>query len=145
MARLNTYATDGAPDASDKVIGSDSTGTITKNYPLGNIASWLKSSGATAVLGQNNFTFQTVADPQVGRLPGTFSLPVIGGDGTPFDAITALKFSQQSDTGQNIADFIASTVGSRVILGQLDNLNAFGVYLLASFTQEEISRARIDK
>jgi len=136
MARLNTYATDGAPDASDKVIGSDSTGTITKNYPLGNIASWLKSSGATAVLGQNNFTFQTVADPQVGRLPGTFSLPVIGGDGTPFDAITALKFSQQSDTGQNIADFIASTVGSRVILGQLDNLNAFGVYLLESFTQD---------
>ena len=136
MARLNTYATDGAPDASDKVIGSDSTGTITKNYPLGNIATWLKSSGATAVLGQNNFTFQTVADPRVGRLPGTFSLPVIGGDGTPFDAVTALKFSQQSDTGQNIADFIASTVGSRVILGQLDNLNAFGVYLLESFTQD---------
>jgi hypothetical protein len=136
MARLNTYATDGVPDASDKVIGSDSTGTVTKNYPLGSIASWLKSSGATAVLGQNNFTFQTVADPQVGRLPGTFSLPVIGGDGTPFDAITALKFSQQSDTGGNVAELLSSMVGKNVILSQLDDLNSFGVYTLTNFTKD---------
>ena len=136
MARLSTYAIDGTPVSSDKLIGTDDSGAATKNYPLGTVAAWLKESGATAILGQNNFIFQTEVDPQVGRLPGTFSLPVVGGDGTPFSDITTLKFSITSSAGQYVVDYIASTVGSKVILGQLDDLNAFGVYALESFTQD---------
>jgi len=136
MARLSTYAIDGTPVSSDKLIGTDDSGVATKNYPLGTVAAWLKESGATAILGQNNFIFQTEVDPQVGRLPGTFSLPVVGGDGTPFSDITTLKFSITSSAGQYVVDYIASTVGSKVILGQLDDLNAFGVYALESFTQD---------
>jgi len=136
MARISTYAIDGTPVSSDKLIGTDDSGVATKNYPLGTVAAWLKESGATAILGQNNFIFQTEVDPQVGRLPGTFSLPVVGGDGTPFSDITTLKFSITSSAGQYVVDYIASTVGSKVILGQLDDLNAFGVYALESFTQD---------
>ena len=32
MARISTYAIDGTPELSDKVLGTDSNGLTTKNY-----------------------------------------------------------------------------------------------------------------
>ena len=137
MARLSTYAIDGTPVSSDKLIGTDSAGTVTKNYPLGDVADWLKSSGATGILGQNNYTFQIAIDPNEGRKLGAFSFENYGGDGTAFSAITTLRFSAYSSAGQNVAEYINTTVGGRVILGQLDDLNSFGVYVLTSFIQNQ--------
>ena len=137
MARLSTYAIDGTPVSSDKLIGTDSAGTVTKNYPLGDVADWLKSSGATGILGQNNYTFQIAIDPNEGRKLGAFSFENYGGDGTAFSAVTTLRFSAYSSAGQNVAEYINTTVGGRVILGQLDDLNSFGVYVLTSFIQNQ--------
>ena len=135
MARISTYAIDGTLASSDKLIGTDSSGTITKNYPLGSVSDWLKESGASAVLGQNNYTFQITADPDTGRLPGTISFDNYGGDGTAFSNITTFRLSKISSTGKNVANYLLSTVGDKVILGQLDDLNNFGVYTLVSLTQ----------
>ena len=135
MARISTYAIDGTLASSDKLIGTDSSGTITKNYPLGSVSDWLKESGASAVLGQNNYTFQIAADPDTGRLPGTISFANYGGDGTAFSNITTFRLSKISSTGKNVANYLLSTVGDKVILGQLDDLNNFGVYTLVSLTQ----------
>ena len=137
MARLSTYAIDGTPVSSDKLIGTDSSGSVTKNYPLGDVADWLKSSGATGILGQNNYTFQIALDPNEGRRLGSFSFENYGGDGTAFSAVTTLRFSAYSSAGQNVAEYINTTVGGRVILGQLDDLNSFGVYVLTSFIQNQ--------
>ena len=144
MARLSTYAIDGTPVSSDKLIGTDSAGTVTKNYPLGDVADWLKSSGATGILGQNNYTFQIAIDPNEGRKLGAFSFGNYGGDGTAFSAVTTLRFSASSSTGQNVAAYIGTTVGGRVILGQLDDLNSFGVYVLTSFIQNQAEPAFYD-
>ena len=104
MARISTYAIDGTPVSSDKLIGTDSAGTVTKNYPLGDVADWLKSSGATGILGQNNYTFQIAIDPNEGRKLGAFSFENYGGDGTAFSAVTTLRFSAYSSAGQNVAE-----------------------------------------
>ena len=144
MARISTYAIDGTPVSSDKLIGTDSAGTVTKNYPLGDVADWLKSSGATGILGQNNYTFQIALDPNEGRKLGSFSFENYGGDGTAFSDVTTLRFSASSSTGQNVAAYIDTTVGGRVILGQLDDLNSFGVYVLTSFVQNQTEPAFYD-
>ena len=144
MARLSTYAIDGTPVSSDKLIGTDSSGSVTKNYPLGDVADWLKSSGATGILGQNNYTFQIAIDHNEGRKLGAFSFGNYGGDGTAFSAVTTLRFSASSSTGQNVAAYIGTTVGGRVILGQLDDLNSFGVYVLTSFIQNQAEPAFYD-
>ena len=138
MARLSTYAIDGTPVSSDKLIGTDSSGSVTKNYPLGDVADWLKSSGATAVLGQNNYLFQVALDPEEGRKIGSFSFDRYGGDGTEFSAVTELKFSASSSTGQYIADYLLSTVGQKVLISQLDAPNNFGIYALVSLTQSSL-------
>lgn len=138
MARISTYAIDGTPVSSDKVIGTDSSGTTTKNYPLGSVADWLKESGASAVLGQNNYSFQIALDPDAGRLPGSFSFENYGGDGTEFINVSRLTISKSSSTGKYVGDYLLSTVGDRVMLGQLDDLNSFGVYTLVSLVQNSI-------
>jgi len=138
MARISTYAIDGTPVSSDKLIGTDTAGTVTKNYPLGDVADWLKSSGATAVLGQNNYLFQTALDPDEGRKIGSFSFENYGGDGTEFSAVTELKFSASSSTGQYVADYLLSTVGQKVLISQLDAPNNFGIYALVSLTQSSL-------
>jgi len=138
MARISTYAIDGTPVSSDKVIGTDSSGTTTKNYPLGSVSDWLKESGASAVLGQNNYSFQIALDPDAGRLPGSFSFENYGGDGTEFINVSRLTISKSSSTGKYVGDYLLSTVGDRVMLGQLDDLNSFGVYTLVSLVQNSI-------
>jgi len=138
MARISTYAIDGTPVSSDKLIGTDTAGTVTKNYPLGDVADWLKSSGATAVLGQNNYLFQIALDPDEGRKLGSFSFENYGGDGTEFSAVTELKFSASSSTGQYVSDYLLSTVGQKVLISQLDAPNNFGIYALVSLTQSSL-------
>ena len=138
MARISTYAIDGTPVSSDKLIGTDSSGTTTKNYPLGSVSDWLKESGASAVLGQNNYSFQIALDPDAGRLPGSFSFENYGGDGTEFTDVSRLMVSNLSSTGKYVGDYLLSTVGDRVMLGQLDDLNSFGVYTLVSLVQNPI-------
>jgi len=138
MARISTYAIDGTPVSSDKLIGTDSAGTVTKNYPLGDVADWLKSSGATAVLGQNNYLFQIALDPDEGRKIGSFSFENYGGDGTAFEDVTNLKFSASSSAGKYIADYLLSTVDQKIMLSQLDDPNSFGIYVLASLVQSPL-------
>ena len=136
MARISTYAVDSTPVSSDKVIGTDSAGVTTKNYPLGSVADWLKSSGATGIIGQNNYNFQVSADSNAGRLNGTISFKDYGGAGSNFSDITTIMVSGQSSAGQYVVDYITSIVGSKITLGQLDDLNSFGVYRLTAFTQD---------
>lgn len=138
MARISTYAIDGTPVSSDKLVGTDSAGTVTKNYPLGDVADWLKSSGATAVLGQNNYLFQIALDPDEGRKIGSFSFENYGGDGTAFEDVTNLKFSASSSAGKYIADYLLSTVDQKIMLSQLDDPNSFGIYVLASLVQSPL-------
>ena len=144
MARISTYTADSTPVSSDKLIGTDSSGATTKNYPLGTVADWLKESGASAVLGQTNYKFQIALDPNEGREPGSFSLSDYGGDGIEFIDVSRLVVSNLSSTGQYIGDYLLSTVGDRVMLAQLDDLNKFGVYRLVSLIENPVEPAFFD-
>ena len=45
MARISTYALDTDITTNDKVIGTDSAGTITKNYKVSDLFGFLNKSG----------------------------------------------------------------------------------------------------
>ena len=57
MARISTYPTDTDVTGTDKVIGTDATGLITKNYTLNGISSWMNASGSLKIVGQNNYSY----------------------------------------------------------------------------------------
>jgi hypothetical protein len=116
MARISTYKIDNNIVAEDKVIGTDSTGSATKNYDLGGIATWLKASGNTAVAVQNDFLFQAVANPDSpnpgGRDEGTISFKTFGGDGTAFQDLDTqdLLISEKSVIGTFIVKYTEALV-----------------------------------
>ena len=134
MARISSYPVDQNIVGSDKVIGTDSAGAITKNYTLNGISSWMNAEGTIGIAGQNNFFFQTV-NGEEGRLPGSISFEGYGGANTAFSAISTLRFSQESVADTIIINYLLTLAGRAVILARLDNLNNFGVYKLVSLTQ----------
>ena len=134
MARISSYPLDQDIVGNDKVIGTNYTGQITKNYSLQGIANWLNSKGSVAIAGQNNFFFQD-ASGNTGRLVGSMSFPNFGGDGTQFTNILSMRFSEESAADTYIMDYMATLVGKNVILAQTDNLNNFGVYQFSTITQ----------
>lgn len=139
MARISTYEIDNNIVAEDKVLGTDYTGKATKNYDFAGISTWLKSSGNTAVAIQNDFVFQTAADPDSpytsGRNDGTISLELFGGDGTAFQDLDAqdLVISKKSVIGTLIVEYTETLIGYPVVLAQLDDLNQFGIFTIETF------------
>ena len=134
MARISSYPTDQNIVGSDKVIGTDNAGAITKNYTLAGISDWMNAEGTIGIAGQNNFFFQTVNGDE-GRLPGSISFEAYGGANTAFSAVSTLRFSQESVADTVIINYLLTLVGRTVLLARLDNLNNFGVYKLVSLTQ----------
>lgn len=134
MARISSYPVDQNIVGSDKVIGTDSAGAITKNYTLNGISSWMNAEGTIGIAGQSNFFFQTV-NGEEGRLPGSISFEGYGGANTAFSAISTLRFSQESVADTVIINYLLTLIGRPVLLARLDNLNNFGVYRLVSLTQ----------
>jgi hypothetical protein len=124
MARISSYPTDQNIVGSDKVIGTDNAGLITKNYTLDGISNWMNASGSVAIAGQNNYSFNVT-----GATSGTISGVA---PNTPFANITALTFSKTSAAGTDVINYLSTLVGRSVLLARLDNLNNFGVYTLQS-------------
>ena len=124
MARISSYPTDQNIVGSDKVIGTDNAGLITKNYTLDGISNWMNASGSVAIAGQNNYSFD---------VPGATGGTISGvAPNTPFANITALTFSKTSAAGTDVINYLSTLVGRSVLLARLDNLNNFGVYTLQS-------------
>lgn len=134
MARISTYIIDTAVTLLDKWIGTDSNGNSTKNFTAQSIADLFNENGSVAILGQNNFRFQT--SQLGGRQIGTISFDGFGGDGTNFSDISTIKISQYAATSNLMLDYLQTLVGQRVMLAELDNLNNFGIYTLLSLTQD---------
>jgi len=126
MARISTYPVDQDITGTDKVIGSDSTGQITKNYTLDGIAGWMNASGSVSIAGQNNYSFE-VPDATIGTITGPAT-------NATFASINALQFSKTSTLGVDVTGYLLTLVGRSVILARLDNPNNFGVYVLNSLT-----------
>jgi hypothetical protein len=130
MARISTYPVDQNITGTDKVIGSDFTGQITKNYTLDGIAGWMNESGSVSIAGQNNYSFE-VPDKTIGTITGPAA-------NATFASINALQFSKTSTLGVDVTGYLLTLVGRSVILARLDNPNNFGVYVLNSLTVDGI-------
>ena len=134
MARISTYSIDSNVVAQDKWIGTDSNGSITKNFTAQSVADFLNNTSAVAIAGQNNFFFQT--DLSNGRANGTISFTSGGGSNTAFASLTTMKISKYANSGYIVLDYLQTLVGQAVFLSQTDNVNNFGIYKLLTLTQD---------
>lgn len=134
MARISTYSIDSNVVAQDKWIGTDSNGSITKNFTAQSVADFLNNTSAVAIAGQNNFFFQT--DLSNGRANGTISFTSGGGSNTAFASLTTMKISKYANSGYIVLDYLQTLIGQAVFLSQTDNVNNFGIYKLLTLTQD---------
>jgi hypothetical protein len=134
MARISTYAIDNNVTSQDKWIGTDSNGSITKNFTPQGIADWINSVNAVGIAGQINFRFQS--DITSGRSSGTISFDAGGGDDTAFSAITTIKASRYNSGTVLIIDFLKVLNSKYILLCQVDDANKFGIYKVTSIVQD---------
>ncbi len=126
MARISVYSKDTVIEKQDKVIGTDFSGSITKNYPFSGIAE-LFNKGIVNVGGQLGYKFSDILEEQA------FSGPA---DNAAFSSLTTLKFSEIDGAEHNIENFILEYRNKRILL--FDNLdkNKYGIYDVSTISED---------
>ncbi len=130
MARISSYAVDSNVELSDKVLGTDSQGLVTKNFDFNAVKTWLNSTSVVGIVGQNSYRFETIGP----RGQGTVSFPSIGGDETPFSNITQLVFSTVTAGNYNAEEYLNLLVNKRIIFSDVTNPANFGIFTLTALT-----------
>lgn len=128
MAKISAYNLDTTVSKNDKVIGTDSGGSTTKNFKLEDIAGFLNTSSLINVNGQLVYKFKAGTTPSNGEFNIT-----AGGIGAFADQ-TSFRFSHINTNDQNIQTYLNYFLDLRVMLTQTDNQNNFALYSIDSIT-----------
>ncbi len=129
MARISNYTRDTSVQNNDKLLGSNSDGT-TANFQVSDVTKFLRDTNAAGVAGQIVYQFNTTSN-KPGGFVGTFS------SGLTFANLTSIKIHKQPNGSPNaIVEYLQSLVTKDIIIGDVDNINNFGVYTVVSLTQD---------
>jgi hypothetical protein len=126
MARISIYNLDNNVTALDKVIGTDFTGSVTKNFSLIDIAN-LFSTGLIAIAGQVGYKFVDVLGEK------SFSGP---SDNQAISTVTTIKASSVDGAGHNIQNFIQEYNLKRIILFKNKDKDIYGVFNVTSIVED---------
>ena len=126
MARISIYNLDNNVTALDKVIGTDFTGSVTKNFSLIDIAN-LFSTGLIAIAGQVGYKFVDVLGEK------SFSGP---SDNQAISTVTTIKASSVDGAGHNIQNFIQEYNLKRIILFKNKDKDIYGVFDVTSIVED---------
>lgn len=126
MARISVYQADSNITANDKVIGTDFSGTTTKNFPLRGIAD-LYNKGYVLVGGQSGYKFADTV------LPGTLTGPA---NNTLFSNIASIRLSSIDAGEQSIPNFILEYKGQKVVIFDNTVKNNYGIYIVRNVLED---------
>jgi hypothetical protein len=127
MARISIYDLDNNLTALDKVIGTDSTGSVTKNFLLSNIAD-LFSTGLISVGGQVGYKFLDTLSSK------SFSGP---SDNQALSSVTTIKLSKIDGANHDITQFIQEYNLKRIILFKNKDKNTYGIFDVTSLQEDD--------
>ena len=126
MARISTYQRDTVVTKNDKVIGTDSSGSITKNFKLEDIAGFFSSTNAIGIATQFNFKFVTS-----NRGVQTISFdPLAAGD--TFDNVTSFVLSKFDANNNNVSEYLKTYASKQIVIVRLDDYSNFGLFDVVS-------------
>ena len=132
MARISTYALDSNVTKNDKVIGTDSAGTHTRNYKISDITDFLNKSGSVETTGSR---FKFIRPSNNAQTYGYIKLPVDQGATVAFSTISAFQLHKKSAADVDINTFYETIEGSLVLLQKADDPTQFGVFDWRTSTQ----------
>jgi hypothetical protein len=126
MARISIYALDNNVTKDDKVIGTDSLGSVTKNFALNDIAD-LFSTGLIAIGGQLGYKFVDVIEEK------SFSGP---SDNQSISTLTTIKASSIDGAEHDISNFIQEYNLKRILLFKNKDKDIYGVFDVTSIVED---------
>ena len=131
MARISTYEIDPIVTATDKWIGTDITGGITKNFsPIG-LASFFNESGVIGISGQVSFKYYATFIG--GRPAGSITTTT---EPLSFSSLNTFKIHSNSSGLKYTLDIVNTFVGNVVMLANSKDPNIFALYRLVSITED---------
>ena len=133
MARISSYGVDSTPLNSDKMLGTNSDGTV-KNFTIGDIAKHYSYTNAIGITGQITYVFQNNSwNPAT---VGSMHIAT-GNTNTNFSAVTTIKLSKFQYSGSNsLADFYSEFLDKDILIADIENQNNYGVYTCTAVTQD---------
>jgi|TARA_Y100000033_G_scaffold50880_1_gene62661 hypothetical protein len=132
MARISTYALDSNVTKNDKVIGTDSAGTHTRNYKISDITDFLNKSGSVETTGSR---FKFIRPSNNTQTYGFIKLPVDQGATVAFSTISTIQLHKKSAAAVDINSFYETIEKSLVLLQKANDPTQFGVFEWNSSTQ----------
>jgi hypothetical protein len=139
MARISTYPIDTVVTARDKWIGTDSAGTITKNFTAEGVAAYLNSSGVLDSTG-TKYKFQRTTNLSSGGL----ALSPDNGDFVSFQSVSNITISINDLEEKLVSSMYVPLVGSRVLFTKASNSSTFGVFDWVSASENQNNSSYYD-
>lgn len=127
MARISTYALDNNVTKHDKVIGSDSSGLVTKNFNLKDIAGVVNQE----ITIPGTLVYQFKENITHGSLTGL-------NDGDSFSSLTSIRLSEVDFPGQNVQNLIQEFKKKRILLISISDKNKYGIFDIQNI-QEDVN------
>lgn len=106
----------------DKWIGTDSSGSVTKNFTPEGMAQFINETDFVTTASQFSFRWRHSAGD---RDEGSISFAGYGGNGTNLSDLTTFLISDKSAGGSYILDYLLTTVGTEVIMVDVADPNNF--------------------
>jgi len=130
MARIGSYKLDKNITSADKVVGTDSSGSVTKNFNLADLGEFL-SKGFVNVNGQHAWKFADT--PGMGCFMG----PV---DNQPLSNVTEIELNRRTIAHKDVKNFLNEYDGKRILLVDINTPDVYGVFDVTSVKEDDKKR-----
>ena len=131
MARISTYDQDSNVSFQDKLIGTNSVDSATKNFTLQSVIDLINQLSGINLFDGMVYKFQSYL-PAATDPVGILNL--VGGNTstTAFSAVTQIIVSKKVFNGLEVGQYLSSLNGRRFKITKQDDLNTFAVYRVTS-------------
>tara|TARA_R100000544_G_scaffold15655_1_gene7329 strand:+ start:17 stop:721 length:705 start_codon:yes stop_codon:yes gene_type:complete len=135
MARISSYGVDSTPLNSDKMLGTNSDGTV-KNFTLGAIAQHYSFTNAIGIAGQTSYVFENTGTWIGNASEGTLHIATSSAT-KAFSTITTVKISKFMTGGSNsLVNFYSEFLNKELLIADIQNQNNYGIYTCTAVAQD---------
>jgi len=127
MARISKYDFDTSISKEDKFLGTDASGSTTKNFKVEDLAEFLNSSSLISVNGQVVFKLVSTSGVSTGEFKA---------NSNTFSNVTSFDFSTINTNSQNILNYLQFFEDQNILITQSDDHNNYAHYVLTTFDQD---------
>ena len=131
MARISTYDQDSNVSFQDKLIGTNSVDSATKNFTLQSVIDLINQLSGVNLFDGMVYKFQSYL-PAATDPVGILNLVAGNTSTTAFTAVTQIIVSKKVFNGLEVGQYLSSLNGKRFKITKQDDLNTFAVYKVTS-------------